>query len=263
MSRFQQDMCELLEMYVLGGLSGQEMKEFEKHLLTCEVCQQRKAELQDIVDYFPVAVDSVEVPEGMRERVLGKVLGDKRGDAEATSTGTPSSGTTLETPTKQKNRTVWGRYLISGLSAAVLLLGFYSYTLNEKIRGLELEVAKRTVPGEGPIRLGDAVTLDPATENIVADGLATIVIDSKGTHLLVQAEKLPQLQNTEAYQVWLLKDGQPYNAGTFLSEQGKGALYYTFEQREFDQIAITLEPDPYGNQPRGKMILSAVLTKEG
>jgi hypothetical protein len=266
MSNFQQDMCELVELYVLGGLSMQEREAFEKHLLSCEDCLQKMAELRNIVDYFPVAVDSVEVPKGMKQRVLGKVLENEKEVDEIPATGAlPSkditSGSKKQRP--QKNQTKWGRYLISGLSAAVLLLGFYSYTLNETIRGLELEFAKRTVPGEGPKRIGDVVTLDPAAENIVASGLASIVIDSQGTHLLVQAEKLPQLQNTEAYQVWLLRDGQPYNAGTFLSNQGKGALYYTFEPKEYDQIAITLEPDTQGDKPRGKMILLAALTTGG
>jgi hypothetical protein len=67
--------------------------------------------------------------------------------------------------------------------------------------------------------------LTPAIPDIVAEGLATIVIDAKGMHLIVQAENLPKLTNDEAFQVWLLKEGKPVNAGTFLTNDGTWALY--------------------------------------
>jgi anti-sigma-K factor RskA len=90
-------------------------------------------------------------------------------------------------------------------------------------------------------------------------GLATIVIDSKGTHLIVQAEDLPQIQEQQAFQVWLIKDNQPVNAGTFYPQNGKGAIYYTFEPTDYDTVAMTLEPDAHGEKPRGTIVLAAGL----
>ncbi|WP_254438423.1 anti-sigma factor [Paenibacillus sp. DCT19] len=50
----------------------------------------------------------------------------------------------------------------------------------------------------------------------------------------------------------------PQNAGTFLSHDGTGAVYYTLESgNDYDTVAITLEPDALGDQPRGTMILAA------
>lgn len=108
------------------------------------------------------------------------------------------------------------------------------------------------------MQTGEAVKLSPATQDIVAQGLATIVIDSKGTHLVVQAENLPTLEGKEAFQVWLIKGDTPQNAGTFLSHNGTGAVYYTLDSaNDYDTVAITLEPDAMGDEPRGTMILAA------
>ena len=87
-----------------------------------------------------------------------------------------------------------------------------------------------------------------------------MVQDDTGTRLVVQASDLPALSGNEAYQVWLIKDGQPINAGTFLSGDGKGALTYTMEPGDYDMVAITLEPDAEGDQPRGRMVLTGALT---
>ena len=103
------------------------------------------------------------------------------------------------------------------------------------------------------MRMGEAVKLSPAAQDIVANGLATIVIDDKGTHLVVQAENLPDLEGNEAFQVWLIKGDKPQNAGTFLSHDGMGAVYYTLDSvNDYDTVAITLEPDAMGDQPRGR-----------
>nr|WP_269462729.1 anti-sigma factor [Paenibacillus baekrokdamisoli] len=71
-------------------------------------------------------------------------------------------------------------------------------------------------------------------------------MDGKGMCFIVQAEKLPELKNEEVFQVWLLKGDQPVNSGTFVTKDGKGALYYTFSADEFDSIAITQETDAHG-----------------
>ncbi|MEK3826713.1 MULTISPECIES: anti-sigma factor [Paenibacillus] len=169
----------------------------------------------------------------------------------------------------------------AGLAAAALVLGVYTAQLQSRIdlltqqaegvsaaqeqlaqaqaqnAQLQEQLASAVAPAQG-MKTGEAVKLSPATQDIVAQGLATIVIDSKGTHLVVQAEKLPALEGNQAFQVWLIKGDTPKNAGTFLSHDGTGAVYYTLDSaNDYDTVAITLEPDALGDQPRGTMILAA------
>ncbi|WJH31539.1 anti-sigma factor [Paenibacillus sp. CC-CFT742] len=169
----------------------------------------------------------------------------------------------------------------AGLAAAALVLGIYAAQLQSRIDALTQQAAGSTAAQEQlaqaqaqneklqqqlaavqepsrSVRMGEAVKLSPAAQDIVANGLATIVIDDKGTHLVVQAENLPDLEGNEAFQVWLIKGDKPQNAGTFLSHDGMGAVYYTLDSvNDYDTVAITLEPDAMGDQPRGTMILAA------
>lgn len=173
------------------------------------------------------------------------------------------------------------RVASAGLAAAALVLGVYTAQLQSQIDSLtqqaagssatqeqlvqaqeqnaqlQEQLASALKPAQG-MQTGEAVKLNPATQDIVAQGLATIVIDSKGTHLVVQAENLPNLEGNEAFQVWLIKGDTPQNAGTFLSRDGTGAVYYTLDSvNDYDTVAITLEPDAMGDEPRGTMILAA------
>jgi hypothetical protein len=264
MNHIVEQNCDSAELYVLGGLSSTEHETFEKHLLDCPECRERLKELQEIVDLLPMSAEPVEVPQGMRNRVLGEVLGTDHvvGAPSSVQERVVSKPDAVVTPPRKRESKGFQRWMVGGLSAAVLLLGFYNISLQQKLQATEHELALLTSPVEQPIQVNQAVALSPGAQDIVAKGLATIVVDARGTHLLVQAEKLPELQGNEAYQVWLLKDGKPHNAGTFLTQDGSGALYFTFAPGDFDTIAITHEPDAVGDQPEGPIVLAAPL-KQG
>ncbi|MBO2944047.1 anti-sigma factor [Paenibacillus sp. F411] len=308
-------MVELVELYVLGGLSASEQKEFEAHLSECPECVKQVEEMKKVLDYLPLAAMPVQPPAGMKERILGHVLQGEAGTADASAVpnaagqeSVPAAGNGLNQPAESqatkrssaaerasatesgtasappraifmRSSRGW-RAASAGLAAAVIALGVYSAQLRGEVEQLELqsaeaEAAKQELlaaqneadrlqamlndalkPSQG-LKLGEAVKLDPVSEDIIAQGLATIVIDSQGTHLVVQAENLPELQSNEAFQVWLIKGEDKRNAGTFLARDGIGALYYTFEPEDYDTVAITVEPDAYGEQPRGRLILAA------
>lgn len=247
MTRTSQNECEWAELYVLGGLSEEEKEVFETHLTHCLDCQKNVAELYDVVGLLPLASEQVDVPSGMKQRVLGHILHEQKVVA-------------IDKQQSKAATSIWRKVLISGLSVAVILLSVVTYSLNQEINSLHSELEQMRNPSA--MKMNQVVSLHPTAEDIVAKGLATIVIDEKGTHLIVQAEQLPELQGTEAFQVWLLKNEEPYNAGTFLPQQGTGALYYTFEAQEFDTVAITLEPDAQGEKPRGEIILAASIEKK-
>ncbi|WNR45428.1 anti-sigma factor [Paenibacillus roseipurpureus] len=274
--------CENLEMYAVGGLNAEERTEFQRHLQECTVCAAELVELIALVDLLPMASEPVSIPEGMKARVLAHVLGDKTVETEATSRVEVISNhlyeetkdlalirraklTADEYVNGQKRRNTNNRgvkpWLYGGLSASVLILGVYSFMLQQDNRELKSQLALINRPAEA-VQVNNVVALSSTAKEIVAKGLATIVIDAKGTHLLVQAEQLPELKNSEAYQVWLIKGKEtPVNAGTFMTHNGTGGLYYTFDPNSYDTIAITLEPDAHGDKPRGTPVLAAALLK--
>ncbi|MDQ0195210.1 anti-sigma factor [Paenibacillus wynnii] len=292
MDKAQNEYCEWAEIYALGGLNEDDIQQFENHLSECADCREQVGELKKIIDVLPLAAFEVPPPEGMKKRVLGRILAvdGKPGDssdnakdkdnalkppiaAEPIVSSLPApavpefSAKRYPVPTKRNIRL---RILCAALAATAAVLAMYATVLHQDMSGLRKELAVSEQNREGlqkqialvnspsrELKVNKAVVLDPAAEDIVARGLATIVIDSKGTHLLVQAEKLPELSGSEAFQVWLMKGDIKKSAGTFLTSKGTGVMYYTFDPKEYDTVAITLEPDGQGEQPRGRMILAA------
>jgi anti-sigma-K factor RskA len=275
-----QQLCEWVELYVLEGLNEDERVTFEQHLQQCESCRQAVRELRDTVGLLPLSMEPAEPPSGMKKRILDHVLTSEPFQSdEEESASLPASRQIPKLATEGAIKPAraagrhWSRILVNyGASAAAVVLMMYSIWLqvdnwqlhnqidsqSRELDRLQLALTEQREPGSS-FELNQAVRLNPVAEDMVASGLATIVVDQAGTHLIVQAEDLPALQGTEAYQVWLIKDEQPVSAGTFVSKEGEGALYFTFPEQQFDTVAITQEPDANGQQPRGKLILAAPL----
>jgi anti-sigma-K factor RskA len=262
MSEIYESRCDWVEAYALGGLTNEERQEFEIHLQSCPQCTAELQELNQMMELLPESSESVAIPKGMKQRILSQVVSQEQETKVSKETHTYT--VPVEVPIAHATPLMAGqmgrvyRMLMSiGLSAAVIILALYSAQLRRDVHDLQSYIAAADQPVTA-LQVNEAVALSPAATDIAAKGLATIMIDSVGTHLVVQAEKLPELKGTQAFQVWLLKDKKPVNAGTFLSRNGNGALYYTFEPKDYDTIAITLEPDALGKeQPRGTLILAA------
>lgn len=281
MSNEQAVSCEDVEMYVLGGMDDEDKLAFEAHLASCAACRIKMEELSALFGIMPLTVEPVAPPSGMKARILAAVAeADRTSSREASSSFTeekenmrPAVKPVIDLASaqplpKQKTKS-WTTPLFAGAAAALLVVSAVLYQqvgrlngdsdkLSAQVQELQQQLAAVEQPSSG-IQVNHVVSLTPTIPDIVAQGLATIVIDSNGMHLIVQAENLPKLANDEAFQVWLLKEGEPVNAGTFLTNDGTGALYYTFKPDEYDQIAITHEPDAKGLQPRGEIVLAGKL----
>ncbi|WP_171056142.1 anti-sigma factor domain-containing protein [Paenibacillus sinopodophylli] len=272
--------CEDVEMYVLGGLDDEDKLAFEAHGASCIQCQRKMEELVELFGMMPLTVEPVAPPPGMKARILAAVAQSERADAQTLSTSESTNVPVIPVPKPitekmpvqampRKKVKSWTTPLLAGAAAALLLVSTVLYQRVDRLNGdseqlaaqvqeLQQQLAAAEQPPTG-IQVNNVVALTPTVPDIVAQGLATIVIDANGMHLIVQAENLPKLTNDEAFQVWLLKEGKPVNAGTFLTNDGTGALYYTFKPDEYDQIAITHEPDARGSQPRGEIVLAGKL----
>ncbi|WP_341281827.1 anti-sigma factor [Paenibacillus sp. FSL H8-0537] len=321
--------CDDVEMYSLGGLDAEATQQFEHHLSHCQQCREMVEELQPLISQFPLAVESVEPPAGMKQRILAAVLqsaptpvpmstltaadesirperqessdnqasspidsnSENKADSEKSAhrpgvvplraaAGEAGAADKRPSPSQTEQRTAalqaqlrkrWVARLVTGVAASLVILsGFLLQQVNQlsnetadltsQLEQLKQQIAASDSPAAAS-QVNGVVSLKPAEAGIVAEGRATISVDSKGMHLIVQVEQLPKLQGDEAFQVWLLKEGKPVNAGTFLPNEGVGALYFTFNPDDYDQIAITQEPDANGVEPRGSMVLAGALSQ--
>ncbi len=267
MTEENKDLCEWAELYALGALQDDEMEQFGVHLQECPECEKLVKEYRRVIELLPLASEPAEPPAEMKKRILSRVL---EADAPVQQVQKPAGEapkpvreepeyTVRAVPAPQKKPIL--RYLSAGLAAAVVVLLIYISQLRQDVDQLQHQVAVSSGPLQG-IKVNESVVLSPAAVESAVKGLATIIADNSGTHLVVQAEGLPELTGTEVYQVWLIKGDVPQNAGTFVSQGGNGALYYTFEPQEYDTVAITLEPDDGGEAPSSQIVLAAPI-KQG
>lgn len=267
----QEAVCELAELYVLDALTGDEIEKFKAHAAECEECRKLVSEYRIVMDLLPLASPPVEPPPGMKARILSWMIQPEAPvqveipvEKEPVKTVPVQLEAKASAKTKTESRAVpprripiW-RYVSLGLAAAVLGLIIYSGQLRGDVNQLQEQITSGSASAQA-LKVEESAALSPGAGASAASGVATIVKSSSGTHLVVQAENLPELTGTEVYQVWLMQGDKPQNAGTFVSLDGNGALYYSFQPQAYDTVTVTLEPDAGGDTPRGQIVLTAAI----
>ncbi|GAB4072697.1 hypothetical protein GCM10028778_04420 [Barrientosiimonas marina] len=251
--------CDRLLDYFNNQLTGEQKAAFEAHLLECDDCRKELVELEQLTEDLPYSSEPVDPPSGMKRRVLSNVIKQTADDGHEKDNIVPVSEGQNE---PFKKRRGWYRPLI----AAVLTLSLVGngaaviYLTNNDEQATE----QAPEPGEDVSRdtLETVKTLQPS-KGVKAQATAMMIGQNNQTSLVVQASGLEELEDEETYQVWVLKDKQPYRAGTFVpNEDGDGGVSYVMDyegETNFDTIAITKEPDANSQTPQGDILLSSSL----
>jgi anti-sigma factor RsiW len=231
--------CEHLLDYYNGHLSKLEKAQFEKHLESCPQCQEELHELEQLAEYMPFASDVVEPPKDLEDRVLANILSEDKPKANVK-------------PISNKKRKSWFLPSVAAALALSLIGNAYLFTLIED----QNEVVEQATIDQ----VVQYVDLAAVSGN--AKGTASIIKQGEQTSMVVQASELQDLSNEEVYQVWLIKDDQPERAGTFVtSKDGKGSVVFKFNEeftkKDWDTVAITLEPDANSQLPQGDIVLAS------
>jgi anti-sigma factor RsiW len=231
--------CDHLLDYYNGHLSELEKAQFEKHLESCPQCQEELHELEQLAEYMPFASDVVEPPKDLEDRVLANILSKDKPKANVK-------------PISNKKRKSWFLPSVAAALALSLIGNAYLFTLIED----QNEVVEQATIDQ----VVQYVDLAAVSGN--AKGTASIIKQGEQTSMVVQASELQDLSNEEVYQVWLIKDDQPERAGTFVtSKDGKGSVVFKFNEeftkKDWDTVAITLEPDANSQLPQGDIVLAS------
>ncbi|WGG46178.1 anti-sigma factor [Rossellomorea sp. DA94] len=231
--------CDHLLDYYNGHLSELEKAQFEKHLKSCPQCQEELHELEQLMDYMPFASDVVEPPKDLEDRVMAGILGEEKRTS------------IVEPPSKKKKKT----WFLPSVAAALFLSLIGNAYLFSQLEDQDEVVEQATI---------DQVVqyVDLAAVNGSAKGTASIIKQGTQTSMVVQASELQELSNEQVYQVWLIKDDKPERAGTFVtSKDGKGSVVFKFNEeftkKDWDTVAITLEPDANSQLPQGNIVLAS------
>ncbi|WP_409295268.1 anti-sigma factor domain-containing protein [Peribacillus sp. SCS-26] len=248
--------CSRFIDYVNGHLSADEAREYEQHAAGCEACREELELWNSVSSEFPFLSEPVAPPEGMKERILGNVLSSSRDGREMFETKlVPKPSEPKEPvrpdPVKQNRRK--RSWLVPVMAAALFLSAAGNiYLLNSK------EDGGKPKPSAAIDTTESFIPLKPVESTAV--GTASILNQNGESSVVVQAQQLQQPKKKEVYQVWLIKDDKPYRAGTFTTSGGQGTVVFRLSpdmKKEWDTIAITLEPDAKSKTPKGSMVLAS------
>lgn len=228
-----------VDIYALGALDGQELKDFEAHLSTgCTLCNARLRESREVVNLLPRSLGPVNPPAAVKTRLMEQIGGDKVVPIATT-------------PTRQTRG--WQRMMgtiAAGIVGLVVGGGYYRsqyeprHTVYSQVIDLLRDPATRDYPlygsGSTPAAKGRFLW-NPSGEG----------------HIF--ASDLPTAAEGKMYAVWTIApNSAPRYVGTIKTDaKGKGGLHINppGDNKPVETFAVTLEPAGTTSAPTGPMVL--------
>jgi hypothetical protein len=262
MTKDGQNVCELCIPYLLGECSAEEREQYERHLRSCPHCRREFPELRRTWRMLPLEMEPVEVPADLKAEVMNAVFAQRAGRPPADSfAGAEPDGPVKRLPAEaaEGKKRFWRKY---GFAAAILPLFIASVVWNFALLAEKGAGNASAAPAQ-IVSFKPFETASPAFAS--AKGIACILDQRNRKKLVLYLYNLPATKDSEAYQVWLMRNGQRRNAGAFrVGNDGLGVLVADLRPGEgFDSVGVTLEPNADGMEPRGRKVAGAPIRSDG
>jgi anti-sigma-K factor RskA len=229
---------ERAEIYALGALDGEELRQFEAHLASgCALCEMQLSESREALVELPASLAPLEPPQRVKAELLRRI-----GPAKI-----------IAAPERSASR--WFRWGVgAGALAAAALLMIVSWDLmatKKQLRDLQGQLAAL----QGQVAQREEVVQflsDPQVRIVNLTGLPP-TSSAKGQLLwnpvsrkgLLLTTGLPQTPAEKAYELWGLAGAEATPAGVFTVNE-RGQVLFRLpalpEAKNFDKFAVTLEP---------------------
>jgi len=258
-------LSELCSIYALGALDGEELREFEAHLKTgCTLCREQIWEYGETVASIPEALPNVSPSQDLKRRIMSQLEQNL-----ANRTVVDFKPATDVRPTKARGWLPWACAVAAGIALTVSLtrvsslnrgLAEQQQRLNQQLE--QLKDLQRLLSDEKEItqflKKPDArVTPLGGTEKS-PQAAGKILWSAQEKKALFFASNLPLLPEGKTYQLWIIANNKPIDAGIFpVDPEGNGFLKVPLlsEADKAQKFAVTLEPAGGVPQPTGDMHL--------
>lgn len=225
---------------------------------------------------LPYSDKIVDPPTGMKQRILESVLNEEHDtktnsnvekqqhqehDEQSYENDINSSQQTHQyvkqktAPKRNDDKKAGFKHISVAIMAALLLLSLV---------GNGVQYFKQKASQNQPtsmINTNDAQSINlKSMDESKTQGQAYVSSNKTHTKLMVEANDIKATKGNEVYQVWVIKDNKPYPAGTFATKNDKGMVVFDLSDIDVnanDTIALTLEPSPNNNEPKGQMIMKS------
>jgi anti-sigma-K factor RskA len=222
------ELRDLIAPYVLGAVEDDERAIVRAHILSCDDCMRAADRYSEVTTWLDNDVEPAELPAGFAERVLGAAV------------AAPSAGSGDVVPLRRRPR--WPFLAAAAMIAAITLLALSLFETRSDLRFQERVV--------GALVREDGMALDGST-----GAVGRMVPTSEGG--IFVASGLQDAPDDHTYQLWVIRDDRPVDAGVFDVHNGLVALDVDASLEGADGVAVTVEPDGGSPEPTGEPILSS------
>jgi len=228
---------ESLPAYVLGSLDDEEARQVTEHLTGCYLCRKELSAFQIVADQLLLAVPEALPSEDLKLRLTERI--------QSLNTKRVSQSAGWHFPRRLVPVGAFAGLLL------IFLLAFSNLLLWQRINNLEVLTGSRGMR---------AVALQSTDAAPNASGFVIIGADGKNGVLVV--DKLPPLDATREYQVWLVRDSSNTSSAVFsVDENGYRGVRLTAPESllSYSAVKITIAPTGGSIDPDGEQVLNGSL----
>jgi len=238
----------LLELYVIGDLTPEEINEIEAALMAYPALKYDMAEIEATLKTYS-DLHAVKPGDHVLEEILAKT---KASAARPTQEGEPESP-------KLDRSAVIKPFKIAAIAASILFLGaaflwFQQQNLNAELEKSIAICQEDQRANEKALdlfqQINDAqnIVVQLASTEKYPDAIMYLHNNLKSQRVFIQMMNLPQIDDSQSYQLWSLKDGlDPIPLDVF-GNHNNAFLEVSFEDST-KTYAITVEPKGGRDQP--------------
>jgi anti-sigma factor RsiW len=245
---------DLVGAYVLDALEESERDAFEAHLVTCAPCRAEVADLLEVVDVLPLAVEPVEPSEHVKTRLLDAIA--QEANPRPALRVMPG-----EAPAPAWRRGVRRYEAALVLAAAVVIaaLGVWNVQLQHQLTTEKQRAAYGQDVSHALLNGASVAALSPARAGTAAR--AALVQPKNGAAPYLLIGNMPSAPTNKVYELWYLRGSTPYRVRVFNSSSTDTAVVpLPTAATSYGVAAITIENGPNGSdRPTTTPILSGKL----
>lgn len=248
---------ELIPEYAFGLTDPAETKFVEAGLVDCPEAVEQLTEFRGLQTAMRTGVSQIDPPAHLVEKLMQK---------------TETTAPVLAAASTPRRRTFHPAWVAAAAAILVLIISnvYWLGRVDSLTRG-QIAVASTATPDNGApqntafVFTGNSdlrwVRLPSSTEG--GNASAVLMWNAESRIGLLYAQGFPQLQEHKIYVLWLTKEGERRNAGTFyVDDKGKGILLFNINEYidNYTWAWITIE-SAYGSEtPSEDVVVKGELT---
>jgi anti-sigma-K factor RskA len=237
----QKHVTELTPAYALGCLDEAEALLVTRHLASCAACQAELSSYEAVVGQLSLALPDAEPAVDLKERLLTQI---ERPLPEPSATTTAVSQRQWWPKGSSRAGRIWWRPAVVLLLLLLLVSNITLwYQLNQAL----------TAPNDFQYIVLAATEASPGARGL-------IVVNRSGQSGTMIVDGLPLLDESQQYQLWLLRNGEREDGGVFsVYRSGYYAMLIHAPESldQYNGFGITIEPAGGSPGPTGAKVLGS------